>query len=145
MNFPRTLFLLVVAALSAAVAPQALAISVTVECSFAGSGDFTDRGIYVDNYNGTSLRTVTLAHSATVPGERTISLTARLTSFNGTFLGVASVTRTISTGMSKSVFDFGNIPVAPGSRITFSQAIVAGDSSVFFDTGIGPCANVVET
>ena len=118
----------------------------TVDCPFTGGGDLISRGFYVDNYQGTSLGTVTLAHSAFAAGERTITLTARLSTFNGTSLGIASVTRVIGTTMSKSVFDFGDVPVAAGSRITFSQTIISGDAtSVFFDTGVGPCTNVNET
>ena len=145
MHFPRTLVLLVVAALSAAFAPLASAVSITVECPFTGGGDTIDHGFYVDDYPGWTLGTVTLAHAATVEGGRTISLTARLSTYDGTLLGVASVTRTITTGMTKSVFDFGNIPVAAGSRITFAQAVTSGPGGVVFDAGAGPCAGVTET
>ncbi|HVJ75291.1 MAG TPA: hypothetical protein VNB03_14810 [Casimicrobiaceae bacterium] len=117
----------------------------TADCAFAGGGDLISRGFYVSNYQGSTLDTVTLAHSASVAGERTIGLTARLTNFNGTFIAVAQVTRTVTTSMSKSVFDFGGVAVPVGSRITFTQTLLAGDGSVFFDTGVGPCADVVET
>ena len=143
MNLPRTLALLAVAALSFAAAPTHAAV--TVECSFIGGGDDISRGFYVDNYPGTSLRTVTLSHAAATAGERTITLTVRLATYDGTFLGIASVTRDITTGMAKTVFDFGNIAVAPGSRITFQQALIAGAGGVVFDTGIGPCPAVTET
>jgi len=43
------------------------------------------------------------------------------------------------------VFDFGNVPVAPGSRITFTQAVTSGAGGVVFDAGAGPCAGVTET
>jgi len=142
---PRVLAFLAAAALSAAFAPAALATSVPIDCPFAGSGDGIDRGFYIDDYTGSTLGTVTLAHAATIDGDRTITLTARLSTFDGTVLGVASVTRTITTGFSKSVFDFGNVPVAPGSRITFTQAVTSGAGGVVFDAGAGPCAGVTET
>ena len=145
MRFPRVLALLTAAALAFAVAPAALAASVTVDCPFSGSGDGVDRGFYIDDYVGSTLRTVTLAHASTLEGNRTISLTARLSTYDGTLLGVAAVTRTITTDFTKSVFDFGDIPVAPGSRITFAQAVTAGDANVVYDAGLGPCAGVTET
>ncbi|MEO8487208.1 MAG: hypothetical protein ABI585_12820 [Betaproteobacteria bacterium] len=54
------------------------------------------RGFYIEAYPGTSLRTVTLGHEASDTGERTITLTARANAYNGTFLGLASVTRTLT-------------------------------------------------
>jgi hypothetical protein len=142
---PRVLAFLAAAALSAAAPSAALASSVAVDCPFAGTGDGIDRGFYIDDYVGTSLGTVTLAHAASVEGIRSISLAARLSTFDGTVLGVASVTRTIETDFSKSVFDFGDVPVAPGSRITFVQTVTAGAGGVVFDAGVGPCAGVTET
>jgi hypothetical protein len=136
---------LFVAAVALCAATQVHAVAVTVDCPFNNGGDFIDRGFYIDNYQGTTLGTVTLAHSAVAAGDRTLSLTARLTSYNGTFVGIATVTRTIGTDFSLSVFDFGNVPVPAGSRITFQQQVVSGAGQVYFDTGIGPCANVTET
>lgn len=63
-------------------------------------------------------------------GERTISLTMRVNTFDGTFLGVATVTRNITTENSISVFDFGSIAVPVGSLVTFTQTLVAGAGSV---------------
>ncbi|MEO8487207.1 MAG: hypothetical protein ABI585_12815 [Betaproteobacteria bacterium] len=117
-----------------------------VDCTFgAGGGDILDRGFYVSNYPGTSIDKVAIAHHSSVSGERTISLTLRLDSYNGTFLSVASVTRTIGTIASLSVFDFGHIPVASGSRITFSQAVIAGNSSVTYNVGVAPCTGITQT
>jgi hypothetical protein len=118
----------------------------TVDCTFGpGGGDFWDRGFYVSNYPGKSIDKVAIAHHASTAGVRTISLTLRLTAYNGTFLGVASVTRSIGPVASLSVFDFGHIPVAAGSRITFTQAIVSGDDSVTYDTGVAPCTGITQT
>ena len=142
----RTLVLACLAASTALLlaVPRADA-AFPVDCTFVGGGDLISRGLYVSNYAGTSIDQVALGHSAAVAGERTITLTARLNTFDGTFLGVASVTRTIGTTMSLSVFDFGHIAVPAGSRITFTQTLIAGAGSVFFDTGVGPCTDVTET
>ena len=144
MNLTRGLAILA-AALSILASAPVHATAVTVECAFADGGDPIDRGFYVDNYAGTTLGTVTLSHSAAVAGDRTISLTARLNTFNGTLLGTATVTRFIQTANTKTVFDFGGVPVPAGSRITFTQTLVAGLGTVYFDTGEGPCAGVTET
>ena len=144
MNLPRTLFLLVVAVLSLAASAGSRA-AVLIECSFASTGDTLDRGFYIDNYPGTSLRTVTLAHMAGTDDERTITLTARLSTFDGQLLGMATVTRRLVAEPTQSIFDFGNLPVTPGSRITFQQTQVSGPGNVTFDIGIGPCPNLVET
>lgn len=118
----------------------------TVDCPFnGGGGDNVDRGFYVDDYPGRSLDTVTLRHRSSTAGSRTIQLTARLDSYNGTIIGTASVTHTIDSNGSKSVFDFGNVSVTPGSRITFAQTVTAGNTAVTFDVGAEPCANVTET
>ena len=118
----------------------------TVDCTFGpGGGDNLSRGFYVSNYPGTSIDKVAIAHHASDSSERTISLTLRLTTYNGTFLGVASVTRTIGPVASLSVFDFGHIAVPAGSRITFSQSLVAGDSGVTYDVGVAPCTGITQT
>ena len=144
MKLPRALAY-VVAALSVAFAPAAFSAAVAVDCPFAGVGDAIDHGFYVDDYIGSSLGTVTLAHAAAVEGERTITLTARQSTFDGATIGTATVTRTIGTGFTKTVFEFGDVAVAPGSRITFTQTLVAGNGGVAFDTGAGPCAAITET
>jgi hypothetical protein len=118
-----------------------------VDCVFNGSGgNFVSRGFYIESYPGTSLQTVSLGHAANSTGERTITLTARSNAYNGAFLGVASVTRVITPTSSKSVFDFGNIPISAGTRVTFTQAVIAGTpDDVYYDTGAEPCdANMTE-
>ena len=69
----------------------------------------------------------------------------RLDTFDGAFLGIATVTRNITTENSLSVFDFGRITVPVGSRITFTQTLVAGAGSVYYDYGVGPCTGLTET
>ena len=103
----------------------------TVDCGFNNSGDFVDRAFYVSNYPGTSLQRVALNHRGATAGARTITLTARLSTYDGTFLGVASVTKTFTTTYALTVFDFGNIPVTPGSRITFVQSVISGSDDVY--------------
>ena len=60
-------------------------------------------------------------------------------------LGIATVTRNISTDNSLSVFDFGRVTVPIGSRITFTQTLVSGTGSVYYDYGVGPCTGLTET
>ena len=112
-----------------------------IDCVFDGDGgNYIYRGFYVESYPGTSLKTVTLGHEATTTGERTITLTARANAYNGPFLGVASVTRTITPTTTKSVFDFGNIPITAGTRVTFTQTVIAGTpDDVYYDVGAEPC------
>ncbi len=132
-------------AIVCALAPAAGQAAFTVDCTFGTGGDLITRGFFVSNYQGSSIERVALAHSAAVEGERTISLTMRLNTFDGTFLGVATVTRDITTENSISVFDFGSIAVPVGSLVTFTQTLVAGAGSVYFDYGVGPCTDIIET
>lgn len=116
------------------------------DCPFnGGGGDLISRGFYIDDYRGTTLDTVTLRHRANTAGTRTIQLLARSTSYGGALIGIATVTRSIDANGSTSVFQFDNVTVASGSRITFKQLLVAGDAGVTFDVGDGPCENVTET
>ena len=117
----------------------------TVDCTFGTNGDFITRGFYVSNYQGSTIDRVALAHKAAAAGDRTISLTMRLDTFDGAFLGIATVTRNISTDNSLSVFDFGRVTVPIGSRITFTQTLIAGAGTVYYDFGEGPCTGVTET
>ena len=132
-------------AIVCALAPAAGQAAFTVDCTFGTGGDFITRGFFVSNYQGSTIERVALAHSAAVEGERTISLTMRLNTFDGTFLGIATVTRDITTENSISVFDFGSIAVPVGSLVTFTQTLVAGAGSVYYDYGVGPCTDVIET
>jgi hypothetical protein len=52
----------------------------------------------------------------------------------------------IGTAEEKTVFDFGNVPVSAGARITFSQAVIAGNAvNVYYDGGDDNCTNVTTT
>ncbi len=121
------------AAIACALASAAGQAATTVDCTFGTGGDFITRGFYVSNYPGSTIDRVALAHSAEAAGERTISLTMRLDTFDGAFLGIATVTRDITTENSLSVFDFGKITVPIGSLVTFAQALGAGAGFVYFN------------
>ncbi len=111
-----------------------------VSCPNLGdSGDLTDRGIYVTDYPGTTLGTVTFSYDTDVAGSYTVSLTARSGTYNGTEIGsTQTVTAMVPTsGEVSMMFDFGNAPVTPGSTVTFTQTLVSGPGSLYFDTG--PC------
>ena len=144
MNRIRDLACLALVAISLLGVSRAEA-AFTVDCTFNNGGDFVDRAFYVSNYPGTSIQKVALNHKGATAGTRTITLTARLSTYDGTFLGVASVTKAFSTSFGLTVFDFGNIPVAEGSRITFVQSVIAGSDDVYFDVGVGPCTGITET
>ena len=116
-----------------------------VSCAFKGLGDPLERGFYITGYDGLTLGTVTLGHAATVPGERTLVLTARANAYNGGIIGVASVTRVVGTDLSATTFDFGNVAVPPGVTIAFTQAVAAGGVDVTYDRGAGNCAGVTQT
>ena len=88
-----------VIAIVCALAPAAGQAAFTVDCTFGTGGDLITRGFFVSNYQGSTIERVALAHSASVAGERTISLTMRLNTFDGTFLGVATVTRDLTTAI----------------------------------------------
>ena len=119
----------------------------TLSCPLdpAGAGEPVSHGFYVTNYGGTRLNTVTLYHRAAQQGTRRIRLTARLGGFDGPTLATGSVDRLINSTLSESLFDLGNIPVAAGSTIAFSQEVVQGNVTVLHDAGFGPCADVVQT
>ena len=120
--------------------------TVIVDCKFANIPFFVTRGFYVDNFPGDTLGTVTVWHSAAAAGQRTIVMSARLSSYTGTLIGNAQVTKVVGTEEEKTVFDFGDIPVTAGSRIVFSQAVIAGNATaVYYDGGDDNCAGVKMT
>jgi hypothetical protein len=132
--------------LSIAGSPAVPGDGTVLSCPFSpdGGGDRVDRGFYVDGYPGVTLGTVTLRHSGTA-GPVTLSLTARLNSYDGPVLGTATVSRDLPGPGADTTFPFGNLPVPAGSRVTFTQTLDAGTGPVFYDTGFGPCEGVTET
>jgi hypothetical protein len=108
--------------------------------SGTGGGDFVDRGFYIQNYAGTTLKSVRLGHRTSgTAGARTIQMTARLGGYGGVLLGTASVNRTIEDTLTISNFDFGDVAVAPGSTIAFAQTVTAGVDDVLYNVGVEPC------
>jgi hypothetical protein len=107
---------------------------------FSGTGgDLLDRGFYVATYPGGNLGTVTVAYLASTAGSYTTSMTARLGAYNGPTIG-AMQTATESLNAIGGVeilvtYDFGGVPVAPGSLVTFAQTVVSGPGAVYYDVG----------
>ena len=122
--------------------------SVVESCPFVGVGERVTRGFYVTGYGGDNLHTVTLRYGTLgVPGIYRIALTARLDSYNGPSLGTYRVAFGPAGG--EVVWNFGAVPVPPGSTITFQHVVEAqpgaGAVQVFFDIGKGPCPGVFLT
>ncbi len=113
-----------------------------------GSGDRVDRGFYVTNYPGTTLDTLTLLYvPASGVGDYTVSLTARLNTFDGPVLG-ATLTQIVDTAGGSTVWNFGGVAVPPGSTVTFSQVIDSGpvvSPFLWYDTGLAPCSDITQT
>jgi IPTL-CTERM motif len=120
--------------------------AVVVSCPANGSGgDLTDRGFYVQNYGAGTLGTVTLQYIAGTAGTYTVSLTANAGAYNGPVIGTATASAAVATsGDTPMTFNFG-AAVTPGTTIAFTQVLVSGPGSLFFDTGVGPCPGVIET
>ncbi|HEY8244222.1 MAG TPA: hypothetical protein VII68_12230 [Casimicrobiaceae bacterium] len=140
MKRTRGLALLVVVA-SALFALSRANAAALVDCPFnAGGGDFVDRGFYIQNYAGSTLKSVRIAHHTLgTAGPRTIQMTARVGGYGGVLLGTAFVNRTIDADWTISNFDFADVAVAPGSTIAFAQTVTAGVDDITYNTGAEPC------
>lgn len=108
--------------------------------STGSSGDYLSRGFYVDSYPGTTLDTVTLYIATNAAGEYTVSLTARIGTYDGTLLGSVDQTLTLSDDNGsygehgEFVFDFNDVPVTSGEVVTFQMDLVSGaGGSVAYD------------
>lgn len=123
------------------------AAATLVSCPFdpLGGGDQVTRGFYVTNYPGATLDTVTLQFEASVAESKTIQLTARTNAYDGPLTGTVAVTAAVAASATPLVFDFGNVPVTPGSTVTFAMLLTSGAAPVFYNVGVGPCAGVTET
>lgn len=122
-------------------------------CGFSAgtsvAGDNISRGFYVTNYAGQSLRTVRLRHYASVPGVYAITLTARAGTFDGPVIGAPyTATATLNSSSTAGVdvlYEMGDMPVTPGSIVTFAMS-ATGPGNVLYDVAVPlPCANVAET
>jgi hypothetical protein len=123
-----------------------------VSCPTGGGGDQITRGFYLSNYQGSNLGAVTLKYyplgDPTIP----ITLTARAGTYDGPVIG--AVTMSVSPPATVR-FDFGGVPVAKGSTITFAHSVGSNtnpDGFAFVDYGEGTlggggdaCPGVMET
>jgi len=134
---------------------QTAGAATLASCSYypaTGSGDFISRAFYVPNYNGINLQQVTLLFSSDTAGSFTFSLTAHAGTFNGPVIGTASATVSLASATGSYVpatFDFGSVPVIPGSTVAFviSKTGGPGGSQYFHQDGFSddPTCPVIET
>jgi len=102
-------------------------------------------GFYVDHLDGASLDAVTLRYFPVGPSTDpfSVTLTARLQTYDGPLVG-APQTRTFFTpippGPISVTFDFGGVPVPPGTRVTFGQVVNATPLGGVLNLDAGPCA-----
>jgi hypothetical protein len=123
---------------------------VIFSCPFEGSGgDLLFRGFYIQSFPGVNLGTVQLRYSSSTPGDYTASMTARLGTYDGPIIGSTETINFHLTGsfsdQTMVTYDFGGAPVPSGSIVTFSQVLLSGSDSVFYDVGVGPCPGIVQT
>lgn len=100
-------------------------------------GDFTTRGFYVKNYPGTSLNKVRLYPMTWTPGSYTLTLTARSGAYNGTVIGTATATASLTNTNQPVDFVFASPTVATGSTVTFQIGVTGPSSNVYYS--VGPC------
>jgi hypothetical protein len=119
-----------------AVAPLLAEPATVVSCPFSTGGDDVSRGFYLQSYGGSNLRNVTLAYTANVSGNYTVTLTAHRGAFNGPVIGSQSVVVTVNPGFfTTATFDFGGVTVPTGATLAFTQSATGGQ--VFYN--VGPC------
>ena len=132
---------------------QATLGNAVVSCQASGgASDLTDRGFYVTSYGAGTLGTVTLQYVAQTAGPYTVALTANDSAYNGAVIGTAMASAAVATsGDTPITFNF-DATVTPGNTIAFTQAVVSGPGSLYFDVGNGAlgvmdntCPGVVET
>ncbi len=124
-----------------------------VDCPWyspTGGDNFALRAFYVPNYPGATLDQVTLTLSFPAVGSWTLSLKANLNGFDGSVIGTA--TRSVSepdNSFYAVTFDFGGIPILPGSRVTFQGSVVSAPSgangNVLMQTATSDSCQVIET
>ena len=111
-----------------------------------GASDRIDRGFYVTNYPGVSIRTVSLRLRSLFQGDRWVLVDARLGTYDGPLIGSASLLiLDMPTSTQEYTFSFGNKSVPAGSTIAFVTRLFSGTDEVYFDRGFGPCLDAVET
>jgi len=132
------------------IAPITYASYITViESPFGDvSGDYLDRGFYVENYGADNLAQVTLEYESLTTGTYDTSLTVRIDSYNGTIVGEAKFLSTYFEAHvpKQVVYDFGGINVPYGSLLTFTQNLINGpDSALFYDIGVEAHSQITQT
>lgn len=100
-------------------------------------GDFTTRGFYVKNYPGNSLNKVRLYPMTRTPGSYTLTLTARGGAYNGTVIGTATATASLTNSNQPVDFVFASPTVTTGSTVTFQIGVTGPGSDVYYS--VGPC------
>ncbi len=154
MSLYRTFFvlgliaLLLIAPALVVVTPAQAATPVTMTCPFtnSGSGDNLGRGFYIV-FTGDTLDTVTLQYAVNTTDNYSVTLTARLSAFDGALVGqdTQAFAGTAST-LQQVTFNFGGASVPAGSTITFAQVQNTGTAAGFhIDTGVEPCAGFTQT
>lgn len=126
------------------------------ECPFAFTGgDKLSRGFYIPEYPADDLSRVELLFATTFTDVYTISLTARLDTYDGPLLDTDTIVVELvapSTGPEAGdgadvflgdiptvlgAFEFDAAAVPPGSTVTFALELLDAPGFVFYD--VGPC------
>ena len=121
------------------------------DCSFSGiNGDRTTRGFYVENYPSNSLGGVVLGlGSSGNSGLHSITLQARLSTYDGTLIGSVSRDLNLTGTNTQFDFDFANAPVTPGATVAFIIEVTSDPTALgyaFYDVGISEnCVDVTQT
>lgn len=133
------------------LAPSAARSEILISCAGEPGGDFYDRGFYIPSYPGNTLDTARLEFSAPTAGSYQMRLTVRQGSYDGTVLGTAAATFSLSASYPQNApvtFGFPSIRITEGSRVCFVLTRVSGPSdSVYYSVpnpGDG-CTEVIQT
>ena len=133
----------------ALILPTIASAIVIVSSPFSGSGgDLIERGFYVQNYAANSIASVELEYASFTAGSYVAALTARLGAYDGPVIGTATANFTLTGSTSSETavtYDLGGALVPFGSTVTFSQTLISGPGSLYYDVGVGPYAGLFET
>ncbi len=113
-----------------------------------GGSDGFNRGFLISAFPGFTLDKVYLFFEVATPGAATYSLTVRDSTFGGDLLGVAEASYDFSIAdlPVPIVFDFRQLAIQQGTRVTFVIEQLTGDISTFYSTaGASAGCPVLET
>ncbi|MGE8385433.1 MAG: IPTL-CTERM sorting domain-containing protein [Pseudomonas putida] len=132
----------------ALVVPVLASAATVVSCpaNTSTGGDGLSRSFYLPAYSAGTLDTVTVNYHASTTGAYIVALEARLNAFDGTVVGTANATATVTNGTAGGTpvtFNFGNASIPAGSTIAFKQTLSAGPGSLSVNTGATPCTGTV--